>query len=86
MTLPADSLVNQVYVEQKVNQFPGLATECQELMQKYGLPDITEQTIPSRLSWKNEVKYKISNHTETKLKGEIGRMTKLENIEAENEN
>ena len=55
-------------------------------MQKYGLPDITEQTIPSKLSWKNEVKSKISNHTETKLKAEIGRMTKLENMDAQNEN
>ena len=86
MTLPADSLANQVYVEQKVNQFPGLVTECQEIMQKYDLPDITEQTLPSRLSWKNEVKSKISNHIETKLKAEIGRMTKLENMDAENEN
>ena len=55
-------------------------------MQKYGLPDITEQTIPSKLSWKNEVKTKINNHTESKLKAEIGRMTKLENIDAQKEN
>ena len=48
--------------------------------------DITEQTIPSKLSWKNEVKAKINNHTESKLKAEIGRMTKLENIDAQKEN
>jgi hypothetical protein len=28
----------------------------------------------------------LGNHIETKLKAEIGRMTKLENMDAENEN
>ena len=86
ITLPAESLANQIYREQKTNHFPGLVSECNEIMRTYELPDISSgEEIFSKQMWKNKVKSQIRSHVEAKTKEEIEKMTKLENIDTERE-
>ena len=86
--LSEDSLAKQIYIQQKNNDFPGLVPECKELIKKYNLADIiSEENIPSKLSWKNTVKRAIRDHCASELKTEIKeKYKKLENIETEKEN
>ena len=57
ITLPSISLANQVFLEQRDNNFPGLVTECQEMIEKYNLPDIiTTGPVPSKDRWNRIVK------------------------------
>ena len=70
--LSEDSLAKQIYIQQKNNDFPGLVPECKELIKKYNLADIiSEENIPSKLSWKNTVKRAIRDHCASELKTEI---------------
>ena len=87
-TLPEDSLARQVYQQQEKCNFPGLVTECKELFKKYDLPDITaEETVESKLTWKNIVKRTIKEYCEAELKKEINeKYSKLEEINTEEEN
>ena len=86
VTLPAESLASQIYTEQKTNQFPGLVSECLDIMEKYDIPDITsgEENL-SKQVWKNKVKSQIRSKIEAETKEEIKKMSKLENIDTEEE-
>ena len=87
ITMSEDSLAKQIYIQQKINSFPGLVPECEDLFRKYDLPDIIAGgDIPSKLSWKNMVKAKTKEHCEEKLQKEIReKYSKLEKIDTETE-
>ena len=86
ITLPVDSLANQFYREQRENKFPGLVTECRDLIVKYDLPDITMiGPVPSKARWSRTVKSGIREAFEAKSKLEIQKLSKLENIDTNEE-
>ena len=61
-------------------KFPGLVTECKEMMEKLNLPDITyKDTIEdwSKGRWKSAVKKKIRSWCETELKDKMKGYSKL---------
>ena len=72
ISLPEDCLAKQFYVQQKSNNFPGLVQECQLIINKYSLMDITEsQELPTKITWKKMVQSKVNNFFEAELKSEI---------------
>ena len=86
ITLPSISLANQVFLEQRDNNFPGLVTECQEMIEKYNLPDIiTTGPVPSKDRWNRIVKCGIKEAFENEMKTEIQRLSKLESIDTNEE-
>ena len=89
ISLPAESLANQLYIQQKNNNFPGLVGECQNLIRKYSLPDITSvQNIPTKNQWKKLVKANVMKYFESEIRNEIKdpkKYKKLKEIDVENE-
>ena len=69
--LPAESLANQVYIEQKNHKFPWLVQECQQLIADYDLPDIiSDPSLVTKNHCKKIVKVNIKSMFESDLKKE----------------
>ena len=87
ISLPEDTLAKQFYVQQKCNNFPGLILECQQILNKYNLTDITQsKELPTKITWKKMVKSKVNDFYEAELKRDIKeKYSTLEDIVTENE-
>ena len=75
------SLAKQVYTEQIKHGWPGLVTECQELLKQWNLKDIFERSTKSQ--WKNSVKKESKIQNENKLRKLVEKSSKLEIIKGE---
>jgi hypothetical protein len=59
-TMESESLASEILVLQVKYGFPGLATECRELLKLYRLPNIIDEKITlSKLQWKSLVRKAI---------------------------
>ena len=84
-TLPEETLANQIYSQQKENHFPGLVSECSNLVEKYYLLNILGGDNPPKDVFKNNIKIKLKESVSDKLQSEINAMSKLENINVKSE-
>ena len=84
-TLPEETLANQIYTQQKENHFPGLVSECSNLVEKYDLLNILGGDNPPKDVFKNNIKTKLKESVSDKLQSEINAMSKLENIDVKSE-
>ena len=75
LNLPDISLTKEIAETQIRFKYPGLMTECQELMTKYSLPDISEQ---SKLQWKKIVGKALNEYNKKSLLMKIKEYKKLE--------
>ena len=86
-TMESESLASEILVLQINHGFPGLATECRELLNLYKLPNIIDEKINlSKLQWKSLVRKSIKNYSEEAIKKSFKDYSKLKNKGLENEN
>ena len=86
-TKESESLANEILVLQITYGFPGLATECRELLLLYGLQNIIDEKINlSKSQWKSLVRKAIKNYSEEALKRSFKNYSKLRNKDLELEN
>ena len=64
ISLPAYSLAYEIAATQVKCSYPGLMIECQELVDKYNLPEVKQC---SKLQWKKEVINKVKEMNENSL-------------------
>ena len=84
--MESESLASEILVLQVKYGFPGLATECRELLKLYRLPNIIDEKITlSKLQWKSLVRKAIQNNSEEAIKKSFNSYSKLRNKDLENE-
>ena len=83
--LKNEDLAKQVFEEQRENSYPGLVSDCHELCEQLGIPDITKERIkdPSKGQWKKIVKEAIEKKYGKELKEKIDKLEKLEIMKGE---
>ena len=74
-------LAKQVYKEQSQHGWPGLVTECGEILKQWNLKDIFEKCTKSQ--WKNSVKKEAKVQNEDKIRKLIKKSSKLEIMKGE---
>ena len=80
-----ESLAHQILLEQKLNNFPGLAQECKQFIVELNILDPFKITL-SKNEWKKMVKTAINTANAMELKHEINeKYKKLKNSELVNE-
>ena len=82
LNLPETSLANEIAKTQIKFQYPGIMTECEELMTKYNLPGVYKH---SKLEWKRIVDRKLRDHNKKTLLSKIKNYRKLNHRELEKE-
>ena len=80
--LPDNALAKEIAMTQMKFNFPGLMTECHELMIKYNLPDVKNHT---KFQWKKIVEKTIRLHNKNILLMKIKNYKKLDYFEMEKE-
>ena len=84
--LDPNSLASEVYSLQVNCNFPGLVSECRQLLKYYGLPNLIDREIEmSKESWKRKVKCAIRLKSEERIKKEMIGYSKLKEIGASKE-
>ena len=81
------SLASEIFDLQARYDFPGLVSECRNLIQLYGLPNIIDRkTEVSKNQWKNLVKSNILKQSQKNIQSEFSNYSKLmdKNLEKEN--
>ena len=67
-----NSLAAEIYEVQAKLNFPGLVSECRELLKYYGLPNIIDEHISvSKQQWKSRVKKAIRERSQRNLQNEF---------------
>ena len=79
--LEDSSLAKQVYKEQSEHGWPGLVTECGDILKRWNLKDIFERSTKSQ--WKVAVKKEAKVKNEDKLSALIKKSSKLEILKGE---
>ena len=73
-------LASEMYITQVSYDFPGLITECRELLKKYKLPNIIdEQILYTKIQWKKLVSKSITEKSENCIQKEVQTYSKLRN-------
>ena len=79
-----DTLAKQVYDEQSDHGWPGLVSECRDIMKEWGIPDITRDGDNiTKAQWKNIVKKEARNQNSKSLSTQIKKSSKLEKMKNE---
>ena len=85
-SIESESLAGEMINLQIKYGFPGLVTECRELIKMYKLPDIIEEDKHlSKLQWKILVRKAIHKKSEENVKQVFKHYSKLKNKDLENE-
>ena len=83
----SESLAGEVFDLQARYGFPGLVSECSNLINNFGLPNIIQENLClSKIAWKNTVKTCIKETSEKSIKKEFEKYSKLVNKDFEKEN
>ena len=88
-SLESESLAAEIYDLQARYDFPGLVSECRELIAFYALPNIIDshgQKAVSQQTWKRLVKKAIKDKSEEVIKSSFKSYSKLKNKNYESEN
>ena len=84
-TMEDNSLASEILVLQIKYGFPGLVTECRELLQVYKLPNIIDENLNlSKFQWKSLVRKAIKIKSEETIKKTFQSFSKLRNKDFEN--
>ena len=81
-SLESESLAAEIYDLQARYDFPGLVSECRELIAFYALPNIIDshgQKAVSQQTWKRLVKKAIKDKSEEVIKSSFKSYSKLKN-------
>ena len=82
--LDEDTLAKQVYDEQSSHGWPGLVSECRDIMTEWGISDITkDEANITKTQWKNIVKKEARNQNAKSLSIQIKKSSKLEKMKNE---
>ena len=77
-TLSPDSLAHQVYCVQKKLMLPGLVEECQDVLNKFQIPEITQF---SKGQWKHLINQKFAIKNRDELLEKMKRLKKIDSKE-----
>ena len=83
--LKKSSLAKQIYDEQNKYGWPGLVSECNEILESWKIPNITktEQKSFSANEWKSLIKKEAIIQNEKYLSGKIKSLSKLDTMKNE---
>ena len=84
--LESQSLGNEFYTLQVQLNLPGLIKECRDLIKVYNLPDIIDSNENcSKETWNNIVKKRVRAKSESDIKKEFSKYSKLKHLNMESE-